>query len=260
MTVTTEDLDGDYSTGAYIAVAIVQDEAEAEHLLAAHSHAKARPSRRPRWLRLPRKAASAPAAPAELPLTASRLLDMADISEPGEFTREVNRWQSPVTGEGVLERPAPAPEAAPEDADPEPTQAIAPAELPDDLITDAPPTPRPFAPPVMSCTPPPVADSPWGPWDERPGRPEPMQRYIPDLIPDLTELPFFRATLAASAAIARRSLFGCQVGEDTWGGRVVSAGIGLYSVPEAARAAFSGVVWTGPGVREDTIRLRAVAA
>jgi hypothetical protein len=243
----------------------------------AHGHAKARTTRRPWWMR--RKQAPASVAPAERPLTASRLLAMADISEPGEFTQAVNRWQSPVTGEGALERPAPAAEVAHEPADPEPTAAIDPADMPHDLITDPAPTPRPFTPEPAGVyvpgyftgigaettwhpahaqgeAPPPAVA--WGEWDDKPGESEPMQRYIPDLNADLADLPQFRATLAASAAIARRSLFGCATDEGTRGGRMVSAGIWLYSVPEDTAAAFAAKA--EPAVREDTIMLKRVAA
>jgi hypothetical protein len=258
----------------------------------AHGHAKARPSRRPWWLR--RKQAPAPVL---TPLAETELL----ADKPGEFTQAISRWQSPVTGTGALERPAPAAEVTHEPADPEPTAAIAPADMPHDLITDPAPDPRPYAPRPVSLEltgglgadgSPLVRDAigvrpatwgelyalgafgpinlgsrdsqekeaaqEWAEWDTPENR-EPMQRYIPDLNADLADCPEFRATLAASAAIARRSLFGCAIGEGTWGGRMVSAGISLSSVPEAARAAFAAAK-AEPAGREDTIMLRRVAA
>jgi hypothetical protein len=103
-----------------------------------------------------------------------------------------------------------------------PTQAIPAADLADDLITDVPPEPRRFVPPPASAV-------PWAIWDTPLNR-EPMQSLACHVASELTDLPLFRATLAASAANARECLFGCRIDEDSWGERMVSAGVTMLTV------------------------------
>lgn len=182
--------DGDYGTGAYIAASIVQDEAVAAGLIAAHGHARTRTPRFARLARLLRKDGPAPVSPLA-------------ADQPGEFTQAVNAHESPVTGEGALARPVPAVEVVHEDAGLD-TRAFRPEEIPDDLITYPAPDPRRYVPDAVA----PAACS-WGTWDDEPGQPEPMRpapAYAWDLRADFRDLPLFKSTVRAACKAGLRGL------------------------------------------------------
>ena len=140
-----------------------------------------------------------------------------DADGPGEFTDAIAEYgdsPDPWT-RGVLQRPAP--EAVRENCDPEPTMAVRATDLADDLPAEA-PGPRPFAP----------ENIPWGMWDTQASQPI---RPALDLSADLRDLPDFRGAVAASTAYARECLFGCRIGGDSSGERMVSAALSIFSLP-----------------------------
>jgi hypothetical protein len=70
-------------------------------------------------------------------------------------------------------------------------------------------------------------------WDTEANR-EPMQpqAWANHVAEELTCLPLFRETVAASAAYARTCLFGCRIDEDSWGERMVSAGVNILTAED----------------------------
>jgi hypothetical protein len=199
--------------------------------IAAHQHRAPRFGDRLRGLF--RGHAEVPDAPddGEAPLTASRLLDLADISGPGDFTQAVAAYEQarakagpgPFAG-SVLDRPAP--EVAHEPYDPEPTMAVSPVELADDLAADEPHDPRPYAPEAISSLPWWPGDAPG--WQARePMRPSPVLI----LAADLAELPAFREAMAMRTRNqAAECLCGSEMAGQSWGERMMREGIHMLSV------------------------------
>ena len=220
--------DGEPDTGTYIAASIERDETRAKDLISAHQH------RAPRfaWFRGIFQGNGGTPAPPDA--------GEPDADEPGEFTQAVNAHpdQGPWTS-GVLERPVP--EVAPEDADPEPTAAWQPEEVPHDIITD-PSWVRHVTAPVASAVPAPVD------WDTQASQPV---RYVPGLAADLRDNPAFRETLSRRTRDgARECLCGCRIGGQAWGERMVSAGLHLFSLP-------ASTVFTWPPVTGEYRALEA---
>jgi hypothetical protein len=157
----------------------------------------------------------------EAPLTASRLLDLADISDTGTFTGIVRRHEAEAEplGEEAFARPA---AAAPREN-----------EAAERIVAERADLARMFVPPEISAV-------PWGLWDS-PAHREPM-RYVPDLTADLTDLPGFREALGRrTRSRASQCLCGTPVTGQTWGERMVRAGHHLLAPAEIAAFTFGAV-------------------
>jgi len=177
------DPETDYDTGAYFAGYAAR---EAEAAGTVRGHARPRAPRSGILARLRRRNTPAPAVEAEDPLTASRLLDLADISEPGEFTQAVNRYAEV--------SPALPPEAFARPAAQEPRENEAAARI----LTERADLARMYAPAAVPAT-------PWGAWDGPENR-EPLAPYRWDHRADFRDLPLFRSTVRAACKAGLRAL------------------------------------------------------
>jgi len=216
-----------------IAGDIARARAEAEALIAAHGHARTPASRFARWLRPARKAAPVPVSQLlEAPLTASRLLDLADISDTGTFTGIVRQHESEAEplSEEAFARPA--------------TGATREVDAAERVVAERADMARIYVSPAGT--------DPWGPWDN--GQPYPPS---PGIAADLTDLPVFREAISRRTRCrAGECLCGTETAGQTWGEGMVAEGIHLLAPAEIAAFTFGApqddgaetacVTWTGP--------------